>query len=208
MNKEETRDEILKYFGLRQALFEEITRDKSGLTERIYEAFQLIKSALGDGKKILIFGNGGSAAQAQHFAAELVCQFEKKRQALPAIALTVDSSILTAQSNDYGFDTVFSRQVEALASAGDVVIGLTTSDTYRAEPHSRNILMGFMAAREKRAKTIGLFSFKTFGLLQFVDVPIVAPHHNTALIQEVHLAIIHLLCKLIETNLIKETSDA
>ncbi|MEK7121787.1 MAG: SIS domain-containing protein, partial [Patescibacteria group bacterium] len=139
-------------------------------------------------------------AEAQHIAPEFVCQFEKKRRAIPAIALTTDSSILTAQSNDFGFDSVFSRQIEALCQRGDVVIGLTTSDVYE-DGHSRNIFNAFEMAKMKGAKTIGLFSIKTKNLVKLVDVAILVPAESTALIQEVHLAIIHMLCGQIEKSL-------
>ena len=163
-------------------------------------ARNILLEAIGGGGKILIFGNGGSAAEAQHFAAELVCQFEKKRRAIPAIALTTDSSILTAQGNDNNFDSVFERQIEALCRPGDVVIGLTTSDVYH-NGHSRNIFNAFGAAQKRGAKRIGLFSVKTKNLLNFVDVAILVPSENTALIQEAHLAIIHMLCGQIEKDL-------
>ena len=170
------------------------------LAKSFWRARNILLEAIGAGNKILIFGNGGSAAEAQHFAAELVCQFEKKRRAIPAIALTTDSSILTAQSNDFGFDSVFSRQIEALANKGDVVIGLTTSDI-KDDGHSQNILKAFNAAEKKGAKRIGLFSVKTKKLVNFVDVAILVPAENTALIQEAHLAIIHMLCGQIEKSL-------
>jgi len=152
------------------------------------------------GNKVLVFGNGGSAAEAQHFAAELVCQFEKKRKALPAIALTTDTSIITAEANDYGFEIIFARQIEALGNAGDIAIGLTTSDAIKGDPHSADILEGFKKAREKGLISIGLFSSKTKNLLEYVDKAIVVPHTNTAIIQEAHLAAIHLICKIIEEH--------
>lgn len=166
----------------------------------LWAATDILLEAMSLGRKILVFGNGGSAAEAQHFAAELVCQLEKKRRALPAIALTTDSSILTAQSNDFGFDSIFSRQIEALCQPGDVVIGLTTSDVYE-DGHSRNIFNAFKAAKTKGAKTIGLFSIKTKKLVNLVDVPVLVPAKNTAIIQEVHLAIIHMFCGEIEKTL-------
>lgn len=188
-------------------LFTESLQIRAELYSRFAKNHDLIKSfwmardilleAMGRDGKILIFGNGGSAAEAQHFAAELVCQFEKKRRAIPAIALTTDSSVLTAQSNDFGFDSVFSRQIEALCKPGDAVVGLTTSDTYD-NGHSRNIFNAFKMATVKGAKTIGLFSTKTKNLVNLVDVAILVPSENTALIQEAHLMIIHTLCGQIE----------
>jgi D-sedoheptulose 7-phosphate isomerase len=168
---------------------------------QIGRAVSLINIAFHFGTKLLIFGNGGSAAEAQHFATELVCQFQKKRKALPAIALTTDSSILTAQANDYGFDHIFSRQIEALGQKDDVVIGLTTSDAFPHDPHSRNIFNAFRAARKMELRSIGLFSKKTKNLLNMVDVPIQVPSEETALIQEVHLSIIHIISGLIEETI-------
>ena len=193
------RDWVVDSFRVRIRLNERLVEDKE-LSKSFLRAYKILAETISNGGKILIFGNGGSAAEAQHFAAELVCQFEKKRRAIPAIALTTDSSILTAQSNDFGFDSVFSRQIEALCQPGDVVIGLTTSDVYQ-DGHSRNILAAFMVAKEKGAKRIGLFSVKTKNLVNFVDVAILVPSENTALIQEVHLAIIHMLCGQIEKSL-------
>ncbi len=164
------------------------------------QAVDLVWKAFKNGKKILIFGNGGSAAEAQHFAAELVCQYQKNRRAIPAIALTTDSSILTAQSNDYGFASVFSRQIEAWCQPGDVAIGLTTSD-WCDGGHSQNILFAFNEAKTKGAGTIGLFSQRTRKLLDSVDQAVIVPSDDTALIQEVHLMIIHELCEQIEKAL-------
>lgn len=170
------------------------------LEKSFFKVRDAILGAIIINRKILIFGNGGSAAEAQHFAAELVCQFEKKRRAVPAVALTTDSSILTAQGNDRGFEYIFSRQIEALANEGDVVIGLTTSDVFD-DGHSRNILNAFKAAKKRGAVTVGFFSAKTRALLNLTDIPIIIPCHNTALIQEAHLVIIHMLCGEIEKEL-------
>lgn len=183
----------------RAMLYAQLKKD-SEFVESFLDARDVLVKAILDGKKVLIFGNGGSAAEAQHFAAELVCQFEKKRRAIPAIALTTDSSVLTAQSNDFGFDSVFSRQIGAFCAQGDVVIGLTTSDVHN-NGHSQNILNAFSEAQRKGAKRIGLFSTKTKHLINFVDVAILVPAENTALIQEAHLAIIHMFCRQIEKNL-------
>lgn len=182
-------------------MYTEMLKDRN-LAKSFEQALSILEKSIAAGGKILIFGNGGSAAEAQHFATELVCQFQKKRLAIPAIALTTDTSILTAQSNDNGFDSVFKRQIEALCRPGDVVIGLTTSD---AQPngHSCNIFNAFEAAQKKSAKKIGLFSIKTKNLLNFdlIDVSILIPAEDTALIQEAHLFIIHLLCERIEEKM-------
>ena len=193
------RDLFAEGLQIRAELYAQMVKN-SEFIKSIWKTRDTLLEATSTGGKILIFGNGGSAAEAQHFVAELVCRFEKKRRALPAIALTTDSSILTAQSNDFGFDSVFSRQIEALCQPGDVVIGLTTSDVYN-NGHSRNIFNTFGEAQKRGAKRIGLFSVKTKTLLDFVDVAILVPAENTALIQEVHLAIIHVLCGEIERSL-------
>jgi D-sedoheptulose 7-phosphate isomerase len=166
---------------------------------QIMRAVWAIVNALRAGKKVLVFGNGGSAAEAQHFVAELVGRFEKDRQGFAAIALTTDTSILTAQANDAGYETVFSRQIEALAHPGDIVVALTTSDVQAS--HSENIKRGLMTARAAGCITIGLFSERTRQLLSLTDVHILVPHRNTALIQEVHLAILHIIARLVEEEL-------
>lgn len=195
------KDLFTEGLQIRAEVFAQISKNRE-LVKSFWKARDILLEAISTGGKVLIFGNGGSAAQAQHFAAELVCQFEKKRRAIPAIALTTDSSILTAQSNDFGFDSVFSRQIEALCRPGDIVVGLTTSDVYH-NGHSRNIFNAFGEAKNKGAKTIGLFSTKTRNLLSvgLVDVAILVPSEITALIQEAHLAIIHMLCGEIEKSL-------
>lgn len=191
----------IKTFLLQRALLYNALADNEAFAEQITDAAKLIRDTIHLGGKILIFGNGGSAAQAQHFAAELVCMFEKKRQALAAVALTTNGAILTAQSNDSGFDTVFSRQIEGLCDCSDLVIGLTTSDSDASSGHSCNIFRAFSAAKKKRALAIGLFSEKTKNLLPLVDVSIDIPSDNTALVQEAHQSVIHLLCMLTEEEL-------
>ena len=171
---------------------------KMRMVAGISAAAAAIIAALRKGRKVLIFGNGGSAAEAQHFAAELVGRFRVERRALPAIALTANSSVLTAQANDIGFPTIFSRQIAALAEAGDVVLGLTTSDA--RDSHSLNILNGFREARRRKAKTIGLFSARTKDLLKVADCAVIVPHTETSRIQEVHLLIIHILCGLVDAH--------
>lgn len=165
------------------------------LAPQIARCAELLATALADGRKVLIAGNGGSAADAQHFAAELVGRFLLERRALPAIALTTDSSILTAVANDYGFERVFSRQVEALAGAGDVVIGISTSG------NSANILAALAVARQCGCTTIGLLGRDGGAIASCVDFALVVDCAETPHIQEMHVTIIHLLCKLIEAQL-------
>ena len=176
----------------------EVVENNQAFIKQIIRAYELMRETFRFEGKILIFGNGGSAAQAQHFAAELVCQFEKKRRALPAIALNTDSSILTAQSNDSGFEYIFSRQIEALGRRGDLAIGLTTSDADINRRHSYNILNAFLTAKNLKLHSMGLFSQRTQSLLKFVDAPVIVPSDSTALTQEIHQRIIHILCSLIE----------
>ena len=161
----------------------------------IFEAADLITTCLRAGGKLLFFGNGGSAADAQHLAAEFVGRFVRERAGLPAIALTTDSSILTAVGNDYGFDQIFARQVQALGRPGDVAIAISTSG------NSPNIIEGVKAARKGYLKTIGL-SGKDGGLLATeADVVITIASTSTARIQECHITIGHLFCELTEEDL-------
>jgi len=158
----------------------------------IFEAADLITTCLQAGGKLLFFGNGGSAADAQHLAAEFVGRFVRERAGLSAIALTTDSSILTAVGNDYGFDQIFARQVQALGRPADVAIAISTSG------NSPNIIEGVKAARKGYLKTIGL-SGKDGGLLATqADVVITIASTSTARIQECHITIGHLLCELTE----------
>jgi D-sedoheptulose 7-phosphate isomerase len=161
----------------------------------IFEAANVITMCLRARGKLLFFGNGGSAADAQHLAAEFVGRFVRERAGLPAIALTTDSSILTAVGNDYGFDRVFSRQVQTLGRPGDVAIAISTSG------NSQNVLKAVKAARNGNLKIIGL-SGKDGGLLaKEADLAIIIPSNSTARIQECHIAVGHLLCELVEEDL-------
>ncbi|WP_303721354.1 D-sedoheptulose 7-phosphate isomerase [Malonomonas rubra] len=165
------------------------------LSPAIAEAARLTAEALANGNKVLVMGNGGSAADAQHLAAELVGRFLRERRALPAIALTTDTSILTAVGNDYGFEQVFSRQVEALAQPGDVVIGISTSG------NSPNVLAALVAARAADCRTIGLLGRDGGSIAGQVDLALVVPVQETPHIQESHVTIIHVLCDLVEREL-------
>ena len=158
-------------------------------------AILLCVKALSAGHKILLCGNGGSAADAQHIAAELVGRFVHDRKALPAIALTTDSSALTAIGNDYGFDDIFSRQVAGLAAEGDVLIAISTSG------NSANILAACAAAQNAGCRVIGLSGKGGGALHDVVDVSVVVPSDVTARIQECHILIGHLLCEGVERGL-------
>jgi len=174
-----------------------VIQSLEALEEIIETAGSLLSKALIDGHRILVCGNGGSAADAQHFAAELVGRFEAERKGLPAIALTTDTSILTAIGNDYGYERVFSRQVDALGKPGDVLIGISTSG------NSRNVMEAVASARDTGMHTIGLLG-ATGGLLaKAVDTPIVVTAKRTARIQEAHILILHYWARCIEASVPK-----
>ena len=168
----------------------------------VAEAADLIAKTLRDGKKVLACGNGGSAADAQHFAAELVGRFENDRKALPAIALTTDTSIITSVANDYSYEKVFSRQVEGLAARGDMLVGISTSG------NSKNVMLAIEAAKVLGVKTIGLLGRDGGAIASLVDIPVVVPHPVTARIQEAHIFIIHYWCSVVEQNLLASTGKS
>jgi len=171
------------------------------LAEAITASVEMLVDALRNGKKILLMGNGGSAADAQHFAAEMVGRFLMERKALPAIALTTDTSILTAVGNDYGFDEIFKRQVEALAEPGDVVFGISTSGK------SVNVKRAIDAGKDIGAKTLGLLGCDGGDIASVVDLHLTVPSTETPRIQEAHLVIIHIICDLVEKGLFCLESD-
>lgn len=174
------------------------TRAAAALSLPISQAVELMFSALSNGNKILACGNGGSAADCQHFAAELVGRFERERFPLPAISLTTDTSIMTAVANDYSFKEVFSKQVQAFGQAGDVLLAISTSG------NSANVLAAVEAALEREMRIVALTG-KDGGalakLLTDADVHINVPHTRTARIQEVHLLTIHCICDGIDVAL-------
>ncbi len=175
------KESYLNYLEEHRTLFIKL----SEVTPGILEAGDLIVETVKRGNKILVCGNGGSAADAQHFAAELVGRFEKERKGLPAIALTTDSSILTAVGNDYGYDRVFSRQLEALGVAGDTFVGISTSG------NSGNVILAMETAKKMGVHCIGLLGRDGGKLASCVDVAVIVPHAVTARIQEAHIFIIH-----------------
>jgi D-sedoheptulose 7-phosphate isomerase len=158
----------------------------------IEAAGSLIWEALQAGNKILLCGNGGSAADAQHIAAELVGRYEKQRRAFPAISLTTDTSALTALSNDYGYEEVFARQVAALASAGDVLVAISTSGK------SPNVLKAVAAAQAMNCRTIALTGCAGEPLASHCDVAVVVQSNRTSRVQEAHITIGHLWCEMID----------
>ena len=166
----------------------------------IENSAKMLAECLRNGNKILLCGNGGSAADCQHIAAELVIRFRSSvvRPALPAIALTCDTSILTAGGNDIGFENIFAQQVAALGISGDILIGISTSG------NSANVLNAITVAKEKGMKTVGLLGMTGGKMLSQCDISIVVLHKETARIQESHLLIEHIWCDLIERQLFPE----
>jgi D-sedoheptulose 7-phosphate isomerase len=173
-------------------------KSAAALSQPISQAIELMFAALSNGNKILACGNGGSAADCQHFAAELVGRFERERFPLPAISLTTDTSIMTAVANDYSFKDVFAKQVQAFGQAGDVLLAISTSG------NSANVLAAVEAALEREMRIVALTG-KDGGamakLLTDADVHINVPHTRTARIQEVHLTTIHCICDGIDVAL-------
>ena len=161
----------------------------------IEAAGDVLAQTIGRGNKVLICGNGGSASDAQHFAAELVGRFEQERSAWPAIAMTTDTSILTAIGNDYGFDAVFARQVQGLGRSGDTLVGISTSG------HSENVLQAVRQARKRGMHTIGLLGRDGGSIAPAVDSSVVVRHQRTARVQEAHILILHFWAQQIEETL-------
>jgi len=172
-----------------------IITESLSLSEKIRDSIDLIFKCLKNGNKLVFFGNGGSAADAQHIAAEFIGRFKLERKSLPAISLTTDSSILTAISNDYSFADVFSRQCESLVSPGDVVMGISTSG------NSKNVELGLKKSKENGAVTIGLLGGNGGIIKDIVDIAIVVNSSDTAKIQEVHRVIYHIICNFVEKEI-------
>ncbi len=162
------------------------------MSPQILEAINTVRNSFENGGKLLLMGNGGSAGDAQHIAAEFIGRYKLERKPVPAIALTVDSSILTCVGNDYGYESVFERQVQGLAKKEDTVIGISTSGT------SENVVRGIAAAKEIGAATIGLLGKGGGTLKDMVDVPLVIPSSDTARIQEAHITIGHIICEILD----------
>jgi D-sedoheptulose 7-phosphate isomerase len=174
---------------------EVITMIERELTPQIAAMATLLVETFKRGGKLLVMGNGGSAADAQHFVAEIVSRFKMERRGLPALALSTDTSILTAIGNDYGFDRVFRRQIEALAVEGDLVVGISTSG------NSPNVLQALEVAREKGCHTIGLLGNDGGAIRNACDLALVVPTADTPRAQEGHITIIHIVCDLLEKTM-------
>jgi len=186
--RERIREIILESIQVKEALL------KSNITQ-IMQISEMVIESLKKGGKLIIFGNGGSASDAQHIAAELVGRFKKDRPALAALALTTNTSIITALANDFGYEVIFSRQLEALAGKFDVVLGISTSGK------AKNVALGFKQAKKMGLKTIALTGGDGGELVKLADVSLVIPSAVTARIQEAHITIGHIVCELIEENL-------
>ena len=166
--------------------------------ENIPEIIRIIESitkSLKKGNKIILFGNGGSAADAQHIAAELVGRFGYDRKSLPAISLTADTSVITSIGNDYSFEKIFSRQCESLVNKGDVVVGISTSG------NSINVKNGLLVSKRKGAKTVGFLGHKGGHIKNIVDIPLIVNSNSTPRIQEVHRTTAHIICEMVEKNI-------
>lgn len=191
--REEVIRELEESINVKRMMAENLSGVIADAAEKILDAYKA-------GKKVFLIGNGGSAADAQHLATELVGRFKLERSALPAMALTTDTSILTAVANDYGYETVFSRQLEALANDGDVLIAITTSGT------SPNILKAVETAHSKGVIVIGLTGETGGNLKDSADLTIMVPSTDTARIQEAHITIGHIICHLVEKGLFDDSS--
>ena len=168
---------------------------KKEIEESILRSSSIIVNCLKNGNKIILFGNGGSAADAQHIASEFVGRFQKERKSYPAISLTSDSSILTSLSNDHSFDSIFSRQCESLVNLDDVVIAISTSG------NSKNIVKGLETSKERGAKIISLLGNSGGIIKNYSDLTIIVDSDVTAHIQEVHRVIYHTICNFVEKSL-------
>ena len=174
-----------------------IIAELSDLSDEINKTANLIVTAINKNRKIIIIGNGGSAADAQHIAAEFLGRYKLKRKSIPAIALTSNSSTTTAIANDYDFSDIFSRQCESLVSKGDIVIGISTSG------NSENVVKGLRTSSKNGGLTIGLLGNKGGKIKNIVDVSLIVKDTSTPRIQEAHRVIYHIICEIVEEELAK-----
>ena len=182
--------QILESAGIKKKIAE-------GQVQTVLEIARILTEALRRGNCVYIMGNGGSAADAQHIAAELVGRFERERKAFAAVALTTDTSVMSSVANDYGFEEIFRRQVEGLVREGDVVLALSTSGK------SRNVIIACKEARKRGAKVVG-FSGRGGDLKEIADVCLTVPSDVTARVQEVHITVAHVVCGIVEEELSKD----
>lgn len=191
----EIKDEIIQELEENSDTIKSII---SNLSDEIANTVKLIINSYKNDRKVILMGNGGSAADAQHIAAEFIGRFKLERKSLPAIALTTNTSIITAIANDYGYDMVFSRQLESLAENGDILIAISTSGS------SPNILRGIEIAKSKNIKIVGMTGRSGGKMKDIVDILINIPSDNTPRIQEAHITIGHIICGIVETHLFRK----
>jgi D-sedoheptulose 7-phosphate isomerase len=195
-----TANNIIRILKDNIALHQAVLEDENILNQ-IQTISESIISSIKEGNLVMICGNGGSAADAQHMAAELVGRFEKERKGLPAIDLTANAPIITSLANDYDFNKVFSRQVESFGKTGDILIGFSTSG------NSKNVAEAFRYARERGIVTIGMLGRQGGILKDLSDIPLIVPHEITARIQEVHATIIHIVCGIVELYFAENSNE-
>ena len=198
MAKEATKSDVTPRLieGLRE-LAETASRTAERIGAQVEQAYRMVRETVEGGGTLFFCGNGGSAADAQHMATEYVVRYMKNRKAYPAVALTTDTSLLTATGNDFGFDFIFSRQVEALANAGDLLIIHSTSG------NSPNVLHAARAARAKGVRTLGFAARDGGALAKEVDHIVIIPTDRTDRAQELHLCIEHLICEIVEREVLQ-----
>lgn len=194
---EDLKDTIHNSFSESLLIDKEMIED-SDLIHKIFNISQRIINSLKNNNKIILFGNGGSAADCQHIAAEYVCRFRKDRVAIPAIALTTDSSNLTAIANDYGFEYIFSRQIESIGNEGDLAFAYSTSGK------SKNIINGLIKAKEKKITTVGMTGKDSNEMNKYCDYIINIPSESVARIQEKHTLVGHIFCEIVEDYINKQ----
>ncbi len=192
--KEVIKNEFLSHLETIQTVMQTMQED-------LEKASLMVVDTLKRGNKVLICGNGGSAADAQHMAAELTGRYKTERRGLPSIALTTDTSALTAIGNDYGFDRVFDRQVEALAQKGDLLIGISTSG------NSANVINAFNVAKDFGCTTLGLSGRDGGAMNEICDLNVVVASDNTPRIQEMHILFIHTICQIIDNEFTNKTNN-
>lgn len=186
--RDQIKDKILESIQIKEELM------RTSISEIIAIA-KCIIDCLSKGGKVIFFGNGGSAADSQHLAAEFVGRFKKDRKALSAIALTTDTSIITSLANDYGYEVIFAKQIEALGNKGDVAVGISTSGK------AKNVIRGIEQAKQQGLITVGLTGGKGGVLAKIADISLMVPSNVTARIQEAHITVGHVICELAEERL-------
>ena len=189
---EERRASVDRILGETIDLLEQVRR---GDLQPLGRAVDAIAAAFDNGQALLVFGNGGSACDAQHFVTEFVGRYQRERRAVPALALTADTSLLTAVANDYGFERVFARQIEAFGAPGDIAFGITTSG------ESPSVVEALKAAAGRGMVTIALTGRDGGAAGQVADIHVNVPHAVTARVQEAHIALLHVICELVEAGL-------